>query len=99
MVIVYGEMGPSVLTKGVQGVQYSGFRSARGRRSRYSGFSSVRARVNVPFMENWKKKSVSIACLALDRLSLIQIVMERDLLVYRAHKLCFTLVQRKVNTM
>lgn len=46
------EEGPSVLTKGVQGVQYSGFSSARGRRSRYSGFSSVRARVNVPLIED-----------------------------------------------
>lgn len=55
-VIFQREMGPSVLTKGVQGVQYSGFSSARGRRSRYSGFSSVRARVNVPFIEDRKKK-------------------------------------------
>lgn len=46
----------SVLTKGVQGVQYSGFSSARGRRSKYSGLSSVRARVKVPFVE--EKKSV-----------------------------------------
>lgn len=38
-----------LLTKGVQGVQYSGLSSARERRSRYSGLSSVRARVNVPF--------------------------------------------------
>lgn len=52
LLVVYVKMGPSILTKGVQGVQYSGFSSARGRRSRYSGFSSVRARVNVPFMEN-----------------------------------------------
>ena len=41
-----------VLTKGVQGVQYSGFSSALGRRSRYSGLSSVRARVNVPLGED-----------------------------------------------
>lgn len=41
-----------VLTKGVQGVQYSGFSSARGRRSRYSGLSSVRARVKVPLGED-----------------------------------------------
>lgn len=51
-------MGLSVLTKGVQGVQYSGFSSALGRRSRYSGFSSVRARVNVPFMEDRKKRTL-----------------------------------------
>lgn len=44
----------TVLTKGVQGVQYSGFSSARGRRSKYSGLSSVRARVKVPFMEEKK---------------------------------------------
>ena len=41
-----------VLTKGVQGVQYSGFSSALGRRSRYSGLSSVRARVKVPLGED-----------------------------------------------
>lgn len=71
-------MGPSVLTKGVQGVQYSGFSSARGRRSRYSGFSSVRARVNVPFMRRLKEKSVRIACLASIALSFIHVVVKED---------------------
>lgn len=49
------EVGPVILTKGVQGVQYSGFSSVLDLRSRYSGFSSVRALGKVPFMENRMK--------------------------------------------
>lgn len=74
--INWREARANVLTKGVQGVQYSGFSSARGRRSRYSGFSSVRARVKVPFKEDYKRKTfVRKASLDLMSLNILKTIV------------------------